>query len=154
DLGLSRPVALKMLRPDLVRDVDVLRRFRDEAAILAAINQEHLVRVYSFVEDRDDVFFVMELVEGLSLDNHISELAEQGQHVPTDRAASIVAQVASALDAMHKAGVMHRDVKPGNVVLDRTRDRAVLVDVGLARRLGDRAEPAGTPGFIAPESVL
>ncbi|HUS67838.1 MAG TPA: diguanylate cyclase [Kofleriaceae bacterium] len=153
DLGLSRPVALKMLRPDMVRDVDLVKRFREEAAILAALNHENLVHVYSFVEDRDDVFFVMELVEGVSLDGHIGELSDQGQFIAVDRAAAIVAQVASALDAMHHAGVMHRDVKPGNVVLDRTRDRPVLVDVGLARRLGDsKSEPAGTPGYIAPES--
>jgi diguanylate cyclase (GGDEF)-like protein len=154
DLGLGRPVAIKMLRPDLVRDLELVRRFREEAAILASINNENLVRVYSFVEEREDVFFVMELVEGVSLDHVIAELAQADRHLALERASAILTQVANALDAMHRAGVMHRDVKPGNVVLDRTRERAVLVDVGLARRLGDRAEPAGTPGFIAPESVL
>jgi diguanylate cyclase (GGDEF)-like protein len=154
DLGLGRPVAIKMLRPDLVRDVELVRRFREEAAILASINHEHLVRVYSFVEEREDVFFVMELVEGVSLDHVIAELAQADRHLGLARSSAILTQVASALDAMHRVGVMHRDVKPGNVVLDRTRERAVLVDVGLARRLGDRGEPAGTPGFIAPESVL
>ncbi|HWM85896.1 MAG TPA: diguanylate cyclase, partial [Kofleriaceae bacterium] len=154
DLGLGRPVAIKMLRPDLVRDVELVRRFREEAAILASINHENLVRVYSFVEEREDVFFVMELVEGVSLDHVIAELAQADRYIGLERAAAILNQVARALDAMHRVGVMHRDVKPGNVVLDRTRQRAVLVDVGLARRLGDRAEPAGTPGFIAPESVL
>jgi diguanylate cyclase (GGDEF)-like protein len=154
DLGLGRPVAIKMLRPDLVRDLDLVRRFREEATILASINHENLVRVYSFVEEREDVFFVMELVEGVSLDHVVAELVQADRHLGLERAAVILSQVASALDAMHRAGVMHRDVKPGNVVLDRTRERAVLVDVGLARRLGDRADPAGTPGFIAPESVL
>ncbi len=153
DLGLSRPVALKRLRPDLTRDVELVRRFREEAGILASINHENLVRVYSFVEDRDDVFFVMELVEGISLDNLLADLIDENRDLDCGRVAVIVAQVASALDAMHAAGVMHRDVKPGNVVLDRTRDRAVLVDVGLARRLGDKSEPAGTPGYIAPESL-
>jgi diguanylate cyclase (GGDEF)-like protein len=154
DLGLGRPVAIKMLRPDLVRDVELVRRFREEAAILASIDHEHLVRVYSFVEERDDVFFVMELVEGVALDHIIAELAQTDRYLGLERASAILDQVASALDAMHRAGVRHRDVKPGNVVLDRSRERAVLVDVGLARRLGDRTEPAGTPGFIAPESVL
>ena len=153
DLGLSRPVAIKRLRPDLTRDVELVRRFREEAGILASINHENLVRVYSFVEDRDDVFFVMELVEGVSLDNLLADLIEENRDLDCGRVAVIVSQVASALDAMHAAGVMHRDVKPGNVVLDRTRDRAVLVDVGLARRLGDKSEPAGTPGYIAPESL-
>jgi diguanylate cyclase (GGDEF)-like protein len=153
DLGLSRPVAIKRLRPDLTRDTELVRRFREEAGILASINHENLVRVYSFVEDRDDVFFVMELVEGVSLDNLLADLIEENRDLDCGRVAVIVSQVASALDAMHDAGVTHRDVKPGNVVLDRTRDRAVLVDVGLARRLGDKSEPAGTPGYIAPESL-
>ncbi len=153
DLGLSRPVAIKRLRPDLTRDLELVRRFREEAGILASINHENLVRVYSFVEDRDDVFFVMELVEGISLDNLLADLIDENRDLDCGRVSVIVTQVASALDAMHAAGVMHRDVKPGNVVLDRTRDRAVLVDVGLARRLGDKSEPAGTPGYIAPESL-
>ena len=153
DLGLSRPVALKMLRPDLTRDDEVVRRFREEAGILASIRHDNLVQVYSLIEERDDVFFVMELVEGVSLDSLIANLAEHEQFISLERTAAIVSQIAGALDAMHLAGVMHRDVKPGNVLLDRTRDRAVLVDVGLARRLGDRSEPAGTPGYIAPESV-
>jgi diguanylate cyclase (GGDEF)-like protein len=152
DLGLSRPVALKMLRSDQLRDPELVRRFRAEASVLASIDHENLVRVYTFVEERDTVFFVMELVEGVSLDNHIAEKRDEGRFIDQQRTCAILSQVASALDAMHRAGVMHRDVKPGNVVLDRTRDRAVLVDVGLAVRVGDRSEPAGTPGYIAPES--
>lgn len=152
DLGLSRPVAIKMLRPDLVRDVELVQRFREEAGILASLNHDNLVRVYSFIEERDDVAFVMELVEGLSLDSYIADLSDHDKFITTERAAAIIHEIASALDAMHHAGVMHRDVKPGNVVLDRSRHRAVLVDVGLARRLGDKGEPAGTPGYIAPES--
>jgi serine/threonine-protein kinase len=151
DLGLGRPVAVKMLRPDLGRDRQLIQRFREEAGILAQLNHQNLVRVYSFIEDRDDVFFVMELVEGVSLDGLIAEMGEDTYMEPP-KVATIVSQVASALDAMHEAGVMHRDVKPGNVVIDRARDRAVLVDVGLAKKVGSRSDPAGTPGFIAPES--
>ncbi len=152
DLGLSRPVAIKMLRPDLVNDKDLVQRFRQEAGILAALNHDHLVRVYAFVVDKEDVFFVMELVEGLSLDGVIHEFLDSEMFLPASRVHSIISQVAGALDAMHDAGVMHRDVKPGNIVLDRARDRAVLVDVGLAQRFGQQSDSGGTPGFIAPES--
>ena len=152
DLGLSRPVAIKMLRPDLISDKPLVVKFRQEAGILASLNHENLVRVYAFVEDKDDVFFVMELVEGVSLDGVISEFLEADTFAPVSRVKTVVTQIASALDAMHHAHVMHRDVKPGNIVLDRARDRAVLVDVGLAQHMGQRGEPAGTPGFIAPES--
>lgn len=152
DLGLSRPVAIKILRPDLVRAKGVVERFRGEAGVLASLSHDNLVRIHSFVEDRDDVFFVMELVEGVSLHTVINDFISRKRYLARERIAAIVSQVASALDAMHDAGLMHRDVKPSNVVLDRTRDRAVLVDVGLARKLGSRAEAAGTPGYVAPES--
>ncbi len=152
DLGLSRPVAIKMLRPDLVNDRELVERFRAEAGVLAALDHDNLVRVYAFVEDKDDVFFVMELVEGVSLDDIISDALEEGSYLPAPRVCEVIKQVAGALDKMHDAGLMHRDVKPGNVVLDRARNRAVLVDVGLAKRMGDKTKPAGTPGFIAPES--
>lgn len=152
DLGLSRPVAIKMLRPDLVREEGVVERFRQEAGTLASLSNDNLVRVYSFVEDADDVFFVMELVEGVSLHSVINDFISRKRYLARERVATIIEQIASALDAMHDAGVMHRDVKPSNVVLDRARDRAVLVDVGLARRLGSQSEAAGTPGYVAPES--
>ena len=152
DLGLSRPVAIKMLRPDLVRETGVVDRFREEAGILASLSHENLVRIYSLVEADDDVFFVMELVEGVSLHSVVNDFISRNRYLARARVGTIVKQVASALDAMHNAGVMHRDVKPSNVVLDRARDRAVLLDVGLARRVGSQSDAAGTPGYVAPES--
>jgi diguanylate cyclase (GGDEF)-like protein len=152
DLGLGRPVAIKMLRPDLVTDHDLVTRFREEAAVLAALHHPNLVQVYAFGEDKSDVYFVMELVEGVSLDDVIAEGSESGQWPATDRVATIIEQVGSALDAMHDAGVLHRDVKPGNIVLDRAHDRVVLVDVGLAKPFGAANDLSGTPGYIAPET--
>jgi serine/threonine-protein kinase len=153
DLGLSRPVALKMLRPDLVRDKKLVASFRDEAAVLAALRHENLVQVYAFGEDGADVYFVMELVEGLSLEAVMNEGAERGDWPDSVKIASIVSEIGGALDAMHDAGLLHRDVKPGNVVLDRARDRAVLLDVGLAMPVGAVSDVAGTPGYMAPETV-
>lgn len=152
DLGLSRTVALKKLRPDLARDREFVDRFRNEAAVLAALDHDNLVQVYAFGEDRNDVFFVMELVEGVSLEDVLADNIEHGRWLANQRVIKIVLEVAGALDAMHNAGVMHRDVKPGNIVLDRVRDRSVLIDVGLARPLGSASDAAGTPGYIAPES--
>jgi uncharacterized protein (TIGR02265 family) len=154
DLGLGRPVALKTLRPDLARDRNFVERFRIEAATLAAIRHEHLVQVYAFGQDREDVYFVMELVEGEPLEDRIEMQRHDGRHLPFDRVLSVVSEIGDALDAMHRAGILHRDVKPANILLDRVRDRAVLVDVGIAKRRGTEHDPAGTPGFTAPETFV
>jgi hypothetical protein len=154
DMGLRRRVAIKVLRPLYARNAEVVTRFRNEAAMLAAVRHEHLVQVYSFGAQDEGVFFVMELVEGESVSELLARLDEGGTPVPLLLVEQIVAQVAGALDALHRAGAIHRDVKPANIVLDRARDRAVLVDVGVAKRDEASGEAAGTPGFGAPESFM
>jgi diguanylate cyclase (GGDEF)-like protein len=157
DLGLRRPVAVKVLRPDYARDAAIVEKFRNEATMLASVRHEHLVGVYSFGAHGDLVFFVMELVEGESLAELLARLDEAGEPVPLSTIERVVGQVAGALDVLHRAGAVHRDVKPANIVLDRARDRAVLVDVGVATglRAAERTgEAAGTPGFAAPESLM
>jgi serine/threonine-protein kinase len=154
DLGLGRPVAVKTLRPDLARDQNFVERFRIEASTLAAIRHEHLVQVYAFGTDGEDVYFVMELVEGEPLEDRVELARHDGRPIPLDLVAQVAEQIGGALDAMHRAGIMHRDVKPANILIDRERSRAVLVDVGIAKKRGTAHDPAGTPGFTAPESFI
>ncbi|MEZ4369076.1 MAG: diguanylate cyclase [Kofleriaceae bacterium] len=154
DLGLGRAVAIKVLRSDLASDRELVARFRAEAATLAAIHHENLVQVYSLGEYLGEVYFVMELVEGQPLAEVLRAQNERGEWFPVAAIAQVAMEIADALDAMHTAGVIHRDVKPANILLDRDRDRAVLVDVGVAAKSGVRREAAGTPGFAAPESFL
>jgi diguanylate cyclase (GGDEF)-like protein len=151
DLALGRQVALKLLRSDLAADEAFVERFRTEAATLAKIRNPNLVQVFSFGVDGENVFFAMELVEGQSLDERIDSARRRQRHLPLAEVTSTVDQVAHALDAVHLAGMLHRDVKPENVLIDRVHRRCVLVDVGIAVRLGSDKNPAGTPGFTAPE---
>jgi diguanylate cyclase (GGDEF)-like protein len=154
DLGLGRPVAIKVLRSDLASDRDLVSRFRAEAGLLASLHHPNLVQVYALGEHDGDVYFVMELVEGQPLSEVVRQTIERSEWFPTAAAAQIALEIGDALDAMHEVGVIHRDVKPANILLDRERDRAVLVDVGVAVKAGDQRDAAGTPGFAAPESFL
>ena len=154
DLGLGRQVAIKVLRSDLASDAALVTKFRAEAAMLASLHHTNLVQVYSLGEHQGDVYFVMELVEGQALAEVLDSQHAAGQWLPFEAIAQIVLEIGDALDAMHAIGLIHRDVKPANVLLDRERDRAVLVDVGVAKRRGDEVDGAGTPGYAAPESFL
>jgi diguanylate cyclase (GGDEF)-like protein len=151
DMALARQVALKLLRSDLAADTAFVERFRTEAATLARIRNPNLVQVYAFGVDGANVFFAMELVEGQALDERIDSARRRMRHLPLSEVVSTIDQVAHALDAVHQAGMLHRDVKPENVLIDRVHRRCVLVDVGIAVRLGSDKNPAGTPGFTAPE---
>ncbi len=154
DLGLGRPVAIKVLRSDLASDRDLVARFRAEAGLLASMHHVNLVQVFSLGEHGGDIYFVMELVEGQPLSEVLRATIERGEWFPTAAIGQVTLEIADALDAMHERGLIHRDVKPANILLDRERDRAVLVDVGVAVKAGDQREAAGTPGFAAPESFL
>ncbi len=154
DLGLARQVAIKVLRSDLASDRDLVSRFRAEAAILASLHHPNLVQVFALGEHGGDVYFVMELVEGQPLSEVLRATLERKEWLPTAAVQQIVLEIGDALDAMHQLGLIHRDVKPANLLLDRERDRAVLVDVGVAVKAGDQRDAAGTPGFAAPESFL
>ncbi|MEU7618919.1 serine/threonine-protein kinase [Micromonospora rifamycinica] len=158
DLVLGRQVAVKVLLPALVSDPDFIARFRSEARIMAALRNPGIVQVFDCGEDRlaDGTradYLVMEFVEGEPLSRRI----ESAGHLDVTETMSIVAQVAQALHAAHAGGIVHRDVKPSNLLVQED-GTVVLVDFGVARSTNvtsitsTNAVP-GTALYMAPEQA-
>jgi eukaryotic-like serine/threonine-protein kinase len=141
-------VAIKYLRADLLADPGFTGMFRAEAAMLAALDDPNIVRLYEYIETPAGAAIVMELVDGVSLRQI---LAHQG--ATTAEAALVVLQGSLlGLAAAHRRGVVHRDYKPENVLIDRAGG-SKLTDFGIAARAGDRPLPAGTVAYVAPEQI-
>lgn len=156
DLDLGRRVAIKVVAPKLARDPVLVRRLKREAAALASIRHPHVVQVHSFGVARSP-YFVMEYVKGRALSELVCEHVLRAVPLPERRAVAIIRQVATALDAVHEAGLVHRDVKPLNIIIEEGSGRPVLVDFGLAAPI-DEAPTAdsvgcGTPQYMAPEQA-
>jgi serine/threonine protein kinase len=153
DLELGRPVALKRLAENLARDAEIRPRFLREARLAARLSHPNVVRVYDVGEWDGRPFIAMEHVDGESL----AELLARRGRVPADEAAALGAQAARALAAAHDAGLVHRDVKPHNLLLDRD-GTLKLGDFGIAFGLeGTKLTVAGTvlgtAAYLAPEQA-
>jgi hypothetical protein len=154
DLALGRPVAVKLLHAGFARHPETLARFRAEARHTGSLSHENIARVYDYGEppEAQAPFLVMELVEGPSL---AGELAA-GPLDPV-RVLDIVAQTAAGLDAAHRAGLVHRDIKPGNLMLS-PGGVVKITDFGISYAAGaapvtSTGQLVGTPGYLAPERV-
>lgn len=164
DTLLSRVVAIKMLRIDLAKDTVFLTRFRREALASASLNHENIVQVYDTGEqvvtapDGTEVhvpYIVMELVEG----HTVHQLLTDGQPVPINEAVEIMSGVLNALEYSHKCGLVHRDIKPGNVMLTNS-GKIKVMDFGIARALEDSGQTmtstdavVGTAQYLSPEQA-
>ncbi len=159
-LGLRKPVAIKTLRADLTASDRARERFLREGEAIARIRHAHVVEVHDVGIAGDIPYLVMEFLEGEDLRAH---LVRRGA-LPLIELADIMVPVCAALATAHDEGVVHRDIKPGNLFLARTRDRGVVpkvLDFGVSRLLDDRtgrvhtgtAVVLGTPRYMAPEQV-
>jgi serine/threonine-protein kinase len=155
DTGLRRRIAVKLIAPTLVANPVVAARFCDEARALASVQSRHVVQVYSLGRHDDSYFFAMEYVRGRSLQRILAEHRAHREIVPLHRALTILARIAEGIDAAHAAGIVHRDVKPANIVIEEDTGRPVLLDFGLAFQGdgGSAAAIAGTPDYTAPEQT-
>jgi len=157
DVTLDRPAALKFITPEGARDTRFLERFKREAAALASVRHHNVVHVFTMGTHAGTPFYAMEYVEGRDLEAIVREHKSHGTMVPVYAALTILRQLALGLDAVHRAGIVHRDVKPGNVVIEDRSGRPVLLDFGLARpAVRDAASAtvtAGTAPYMAPEQI-
>jgi len=153
DLVIGRTVALKILKDEYMGDPGFLERFRAEARHAALVNHEGIANVYDYGEEEGSAFLVMELVPGEAL----STILERERVLPADQVLDIIAQTASALHAAHQAGLVHRDIKPGNLLI--TPDRRVkITDFGIARiadqvPLTATGQVMGTVQYLSPEQA-
>ncbi len=153
DLELDRTVALKVIRPVLADDPEVLQRFKHEIILARGITHRNVVRIFDLGQADDVKFISMEYVEGTDL----ASLLRQRGPLPADEAVGIVEQICLALDAAHSEGVVHRDLKPQNIML-APDGRVVVMDFGIARSLElsgmtQTGSLLGTPDYMSPEQV-
>ncbi|MCS6849545.1 MAG: serine/threonine protein kinase [Gemmataceae bacterium] len=157
DTQLDRPVALKILPPEMAADPENIRRFHHEARAAAKLDHENIARVFYCGEDQGLHFIAFEFVEG----ENLRTILERRGRIPLPEAISYMLQVATGLDHAASRGVVHRDIKPSNIIVTPT-GRAKLVDMGLARSLEPRSDgqltqsgvTLGTFDYISPEQAL
>jgi serine/threonine protein kinase len=156
DLKLGRHVAIKVLPPELAFNESVKTRFIREAQTAAGLSHPNIVPIYSVDEKNGIVYFVMGLVIGQSVASH---LGVEGRW-PSDKTERVLREVADALAYAHSRGVVHRDIKPDNILIERDTGRALVSDFGIARasegesRLTLTGVAVGTPAYMSPEQAL
>src|SRR5690242_20656650 len=161
DTRLDRDVAIKVLPRHFARDAEALQRFDREAKTLASLDHPHVARIHGFDHVADTHFLVLELVPGETLAERLARGA-----LSVEESLRVCVQIAAGLEAAHESGVIHRDLKPGNVKLT-PEGKVKVLDFGLARKERVDERPAaggkgpgtkpgvllGTPGYMSPEQV-
>jgi serine/threonine protein kinase len=155
DEQLQRTVAVKVLPAELARDAEFVKRLHAEARAVAKLDHENVVSVHFSGQASDHHFFAMQYIQGESLARRL----ERCEHLAVDAALDVAEQTLAGLDAAHAEGLIHRDVKPGNILIESGTERVVLVDFGLVRTVGEGSRITaagtvlGTVDYIAPEQA-
>jgi serine/threonine protein kinase len=152
DIALNRKVAIKLMSPAYLHGPDMVARFKREARTAAALSHPHIIPVYAVREEEQVLFFVMKYVKGRTLDSIIHEMGP----VPLTMVRSILLEVTGALDYAHREGVVHRDIKPGNIMVDE-EGFVMVTDFGIAKAMQGETltitgTTVGTPSYLSPEA--
>src|SRR5580700_4347600 len=155
DVELSRMVALKVIRPDLARNRAILDRFKQELILATQVTHRNVVRIYDLGEAEGIKFITMEYVEG----ENLAHVLHQRTKLSPREAVALIEQVCRALEAAHNVGVIHRDLKPQNIMWETDSGRILVMDFGLAKTLeGERMTQTGamvgTMEYMSPEQAL
>ncbi|MCB0668364.1 MAG: serine/threonine protein kinase, partial [Saprospiraceae bacterium] len=153
DLTLHRPVAIKILHPHLLSDQSIIERFCSEARTLANLNHQNLATLYNFVTYEETFCMIMEYVEGRTL----AEIIQAEHKLSVDTALNYVQQILKGLNHAHQQGIIHRDVKPSNIIVTND-DQVKVMDFGIARIIGSQrftrtGTMIGTLQYMAPEQI-
>jgi serine/threonine-protein kinase len=157
DLNLRRTVAVKLIHQHLSRDPEFVRRFEAEATVVARLKHPNIVQVYDFDNDGGTYYIVFEYVAGESLQDRLVRLEAARRVLAEQNSVTVAASIADALQYAHEREVIHRDVKPANIMLDQS-DQAILTDFGIAKIVGGTQHTAsgvvlGTARYVSPEQV-
>ena len=155
--NVTERVAIKIIRPDYGADPDYTARFIREIRLMKLLDHPHIIPIYGYGEANGYLYFVMKMIKGITL-----RALLESQHFTPVSAWEIISPIAQALDYGHSQGVIHRDIKPGNVLLERHDHHyeVYLSDFGLGKKLGDEdgvtktGDKLGTPDYMAPEAVI
>jgi serine/threonine protein kinase/Tfp pilus assembly protein PilF len=153
DHKLERKVAIKFLPQHLTKDKENVERFEREAKAAASLNHPNIVTIYEIAEENDQIFIVMEYVEGKSLRDVINESSK----FPIPNSSEIITQISEGLSQAHKAGIVHRDIKPENIIIGKDA-RVKILDFGLAKlkgvsKLTKETSTMGTAHYMSPEQI-
>lgn len=155
---LDRHVAVKLMHTFLADDADFLARFQREARAVAGLRHPNIIQVYDFDTEGDTTYMVMEFIDGPTLKEIIEELRAKNETLPMNESIEVIKNVGMALEYAHRKGMIHRDVKPANVMRD-SAGRTVLTDFGIVKLMTGPQYTAtgslvGTPSYMAPEQGL
>ena len=156
DTTLNREVAIKVIDTHGGLEAsDLKMRLEREAQSMAQLDHPHIVRIYRLGYVQDAVYLAMEFVQGADFETVLRAYRDDGEFIKPDDMLRIVNEICDALDYAHSRGIIHRDVKPSNIMLDRL-GRSVLADFGLAliQSIGTRGNVVGTPHYVAPEQFI